>query len=73
MRYNENVNTDLTIQRSGGDDLSLFTEIVMRKQNHKLFEDHEESSHHVDSFHTDSDHELSQVDESNRSESNTEV
>ena len=39
QRYNENPTiADLTIQRSGGDDLSLMTEIVTHKHNTKLFE-----------------------------------
>ena len=38
--YNDKV-ADLTIQRTGGDDLSLQTEIVTRKGNAKLFTDPE--------------------------------
>jgi len=38
QRYNEDAEmSDLTIQRIGGDDLSLLTEIVVQKQNTKLF------------------------------------
>ena len=71
QRYSDSVNTDLTIQRSGGDDLSLMTEIVPRKHNSKLFEDHDNKvnepfrSPETSSLHTDEG--LSEVLE-NRSE-----
>ena len=55
QRYSDHV-SDLTIQRSGGDDLSLLTEIVLRKKNHKLFS-------------SEPDHNYSQADHHNQSAS----
>ena len=68
QRFSDNVNTDLTIQRSGGDAISLMTEIVMHcKQNTKLFDDPEKirgwHSEEKDSFCTSVS--LSQVIEDN--------
>lgn len=41
-RFSDNINPDLTIQRTGGDALSLMTEIVThKKKNTKLFDDPE--------------------------------
>lgn len=54
QRYNENpIIADLTIQRSGGDDLSLMTEIVIRKQNIKLFEEPDQIDEQNDDYGTE--------------------
>lgn len=38
QRFNEKVDSDLTIERTGGDEISLMTEVVLhRRQNAKLF------------------------------------
>ena len=40
QRFSDSVDTDLTIHRSGGEELSLMTELVLhRKPNTKLFEE----------------------------------